>query len=567
MSSNVGERAPEASGANLLFKGVRILDLVAELGPRARLTEIAAASRMPTATVHRILLALEKAELLRRDLVTREYRLGPKLIHLARRALEDFDVGTAAQNEMQRLADNPQYTVLLAVFSGDTVVTINRLDSRHPIALHAVGQQVPLHASALGKAVLSALPHSEQLRLIENAALSDFTAATITDAETLRGHLEYTTNRSYAIDDAEMMMGVTGVAAPIRNELGHPIGAIGVYAPATALDSTQAEALGQDLAETAMRISGMMGMNPPEPWTSRKILLARDNEVTAAIASDAGLGASPVWLARERRLAWVDITRRAILSGAPGEASVSAIDLPEVPASIVANGDRFLAMVPRGVIDVSRTGAKPRLLAEMPAAVPHMRFNSSKCDSRGRLWVTTQDVSISRPVGQLYRVDADGSFRAMAGGFLIPIGLGWSPDNRYLYLCDAPRREIYSWKFDAESGEISERRIFARVPEGSGRPAGLAVDIEGFVWNVQADGWSVTRYDPDGRIERIIALPVPKPIDCCFGSDDMQTLFVTTGRLGLPERRLHEVPWSGSILALRCPVPGTPAFDYLAPTP
>lgn len=561
MSSDTGERAAEASGANLLFKGVRILDLVAELGPRARLTEIAAASRMPTATVHRILLALEKAELLRRDSVTREYRLGAKLIHLARRALEDFDVGTAAHSEMQRLAGNPQHTVLLAVFSGDTVVTINRLDNQYPIALHAVGQQVPLHSSALGKAVLSALPHSEQVRLIENTVLNGFTAATIVDAETLRGHLEYTANRRYAVDEAETMLGATGVAAAIRNQLGHPIGAIGIYAPATSLDPAQVEALGQDLAETALRISGMMGMNPPEPWSNRRMLLARDNDVEEAIAFDAGLGSSPVWLARQQRLAWVDITRKDILIAAPGDTQVASHALPEVPASIVADGDRLLAMIPQGIVSVSPAGPAMHTVADMPASAAHMRFNSSKCDSRGRLWVTTQDVSISRPIGQLCRVEADGTFVAMAGGFLIPIGLGWSPDDKYLYLCDAPRREIYSWKFDAESGEISERRIFARVPEGNGRPAGLAVDVDGFVWNVQADGWSVTRYDPAGRIERIVPLPVPKPIDCCFGGAERQTLYITTGRLGLPERRLSEAPWSGSILALRCPVPGVPACD------
>ena len=295
----------------------------------------------------------------------------------------------------------------------------------------------------------------------------------------------------------------------IRNQLGHPIGAIGIYAPATSLDPAQVEALGQDLAETALRISGMMGMNPPEPWSNRRMLLARDNDVEEAIAFDAGLGSSPVWLARQQRLAWVDITRKDILIAAPGDTQVTSHALPEVPASIVADGDRLLAMIPQGIVSVSPAGPAMLTVAGMPASAAHMRFNSSKCDSRGRLWVTTQDVSISRPIGQLCRVEADGTFVAMAGGFLIPIGLGWSPDDKYLYLCDAPRREIYSWKFDAESGEISERRIFARVPEGNGRPAGLAVDVDGFVWNVQADGWSVTRYDPAGRIERIVPLPVP----------------------------------------------------------
>jgi sugar lactone lactonase YvrE len=150
----------------------------------------------------------------------------------------------------------------------------------------------------------------------------------------------------------------------------------------------------------------------------------------------------------------------------------------------------------------------------------------------------------------------------MAAQLLVPIGLAWSPDARWFYLCDAPRREIYRYAFDARHGTIGERRVFARVPEGSGRPTGLAVDVEGGLWNTQTDGWCVVRYDPDGGIDRVIALPVPKPIDCCFGGSGLRTLFITTGRLGLPERRVAEVPWSGSVLAVDAPYAGLPATAY-----
>jgi sugar lactone lactonase YvrE len=90
----------------------------------------------------------------------------------------------------------------------------------------------------------------------------------------------------------------------------------------------------------------------------------------------------------------------------------------------------------------------------------------------------------------------------------------------------------------------------------------LAVDRSGFLWSLQTDGWCITRYDPQGSIERVVSLPVPKPIDCCFGGNDMRTLFITTSRLGLSERRLAEVPWSGGILSYNCPEPGLPVYSF-----
>jgi sugar lactone lactonase YvrE/DNA-binding IclR family transcriptional regulator len=571
MSSTPKKPSRAGSGANLLFKGVAVLELVSELGPRARLSEIAAASTLPTATAHRILQALEQAQLVQKDTSTRGYRLGAKLVHLARRALEESDVRAAAQNELERLNASTQFTALLAVYNSGSLIVIDKRDGQQPIGLHSVGQQVPLHASALGKAILAALPDNEPLPS-PAAGLPAFTAATITDPEVLRGHIEFTRSRHYAVDNAEQMLGITGVSAPIVDQQGRPLGAIGAYAPSAALRRGDVEALGRDLMEAALRVAGMMGMNPRDPWTNRGSLRAQESDVEQVVADDAFLGASPIWLPDEDRLAWIDVARPELMVSAPllrgrGNTASGAIKLalPDAAGSIVRErAGRVLTALPSGIVSMSLSPDDPDVtpIIDVLSGAPHQRYNSSKCDSRGRLWTTTMDVSVSRPIGRLHRLDKGGSARQVADGFMIPIGIAWSPDDRHLYVCDASRREIYRWRFDAESGEVEDRRIFARLPEGRGRPTGLAVDIDGFIWSIHADGWCVTRYDPEGVIERVVALPVPKPLDCCFGGDDMRTLYITTGRLGLPERSLGEVPWSGSILAVRTPVAGLPAHDF-----
>jgi sugar lactone lactonase YvrE len=416
--------------------------------------------------------------------------------------------------------------------------------------------------SALGKAVLAALGPAEQTRLLGSATLPALTPATITDRTTLRGHLEMLANRRYAVEDEEVATGVRAVAAAILDQRGQPLGAIGLSAPATRLSLERCLAVGSELIEAAARISGNLGLNPPERWSRPIVANVEASGVRQVIAASAYVGSSPTWSAKRRRLYWIDLARPVIHCSNPATGDDAVLALPAPAASVVLARDGLLASLQSGVQRVDPDTGRLRPLVDLIAPGGHQRYNSARCDRAGRLWITTMDVTTSRPSGCLYRVDRDGTATRMADQLLLPIGLAWSPDARWFYICDAPRREIYRYAFDVKRGTLSERRVFARVPEGSGRPTGLAVDAEGGIWNTQTDGWCVVRYDPDGGIERVVALPVPKPIDCCFGGTDLRTLFITTGRLGLPERRVAEVPWSGSVLAFDAPHAGVPTTAF-----
>jgi sugar lactone lactonase YvrE len=96
------------------------------------------------------------------------------------------------------------------------------------------------------------------------------------------------------------------------------------------------------------------------------------------------------------------------------------------------------------------------------------------------------------------------------------------------------------------------------VPESEGKPDGLTLDAEGFVWSAHWDGWCVTRYDPDGHVERVINLPVPRPTSCVFGGADMQTLFVTSARIRLSAAQIADAPLSGSVFAIETGIKGLP---------
>jgi sugar lactone lactonase YvrE len=115
-----------------------------------------------------------------------------------------------------------------------------------------------------------------------------------------------------------------------------------------------------------------------------------------------------------------------------------------------------------------------------------------------------------------------------------------------------------TWAFDADPLEgPTNRRVFAAG--GPGAPDGLCVDAEGGVWVARYNGSRVQRHDPDGRITDVVELPCSRPTACCFGGDDLGTLYITTTREGLPE---GAEPEAGSLYAVRPGARGLPEHGF-----
>ena len=195
--------------------------------------------------------------------------------------------------------------------------------------------------------------------------------------------------------------------------------------------------------------------------------------------------------------------------------------------------------------------------------MPGNRFNDGKTDRRGRHWAGTMgDVDWNHPIGNLYRFGPDRQPVRVAENIRCSNGIAWSPDDRTMYFCESFAYVIHAYDFDAVTGAIENRRTFATVDAASGSfPDGITVDADGFLWCAQPVFGRLVRYDPTGRIERIIELPVSRGTSVMFGGPDLSTLYITTMRTTLDERQLSEEPLAGSLLAI------TPGVRGLAETP
>ena len=274
-------------------------------------------------------------------------------------------------------------------------------------------------------------------------------------------------------------------------------------------------------------------------------------------------GENPLWHAAEKRVYWTDIPAGRLHRYDPlsGRAETFEIGSPVGGFTILDDGSLLLFMA-RGSVRLWRDGqAGDTLIDELPEEREN-RFNDVIADPEGRVFCGT--MSMPTRAGRLYRLDTDGSVRAVVEGVGTSNGLGFTPDRRGLYHTDTRRREICLFDYDRRTGAISNRRVFVHVPDGQGGPDGLTVDREGGVWSARWGGHCIVRYAPDGDELMRIDFPAVKVSSLTFGGDACEDLYVTTAG---GDNRAGNGAGAGALFRLRPDVGGVPEFPSRVAVP
>ncbi|MFF5446188.1 IclR family transcriptional regulator [Streptomyces sp. NPDC012888] len=227
-------RTPRAGGrtstaGTALEKSLRILEAVSAPGGPHRLTDVAAAAAVPKSSTHRILASLAEQGYVRPAGESR-YASGPRLRALAAAVAGSEPRGVGEVLEELRRATGQ--TVHLALHSGDTITYIRKLESDRPFRTASrTGMRMPLHTTAIGKAVLAHLTDAEVAALTgENgpAALTARTPRSLTGPAELAAELELIRARGFAVDDEENEPSIRCVGAAVLDPGGRPIGGVSV---------------------------------------------------------------------------------------------------------------------------------------------------------------------------------------------------------------------------------------------------------------------------------------------------------------------------------------------------
>jgi L-arabinonolactonase len=282
-------------------------------------------------------------------------------------------------------------------------------------------------------------------------------------------------------------------------------------------------------------------------------------QVDCVLAASALLGESPVWCQIEKVLYWVDIKRPAIHRFDPTTGACQTWPMAEDVGCIALRrrGGGIVALRSSLASINFCTGEVCRLPGPT-LETPDIRFNDGRCDRRGRFWVGTLHEQRHAGTAALFRFDPDGRCSQMISGVTVSNGIAWSPDNLTMYFADSWARTIFSFDFDLDNGTPHNRRVFAELPPAYGVPDGATVDSEGFVWSANFDGGCLTRYAPDGSIDRLIPMPVQRPTSCAFGGEDLSILYVTSASLNLTDKQRVAAPLAGSLFAVDAGVKGLP---------
>jgi sugar lactone lactonase YvrE len=243
-------------------------------------------------------------------------------------------------------------------------------------------------------------------------------------------------------------------------------------------------------------------------------------------------GEGPLWDDQKQILYWTDIDGKKFYRFLWSEGRHELVhDGFQVNGCCMQQSGGFVVTNSRGVW-LWRPQTEPILLAS-EADGQECVLNDCIADPEGRVYSGSYHFNSAGAAAPsfLFRLDTDGSVHVVDEGIQFSNGLAFSPDCSTLYFSDSVARCIYRYEWHRNTGNLSNRRVFVRIPREEGFPDGLTVDSEGFLWCAHWFGGCITRYDSDGKRERRVALPAAQTSSLAFAGPDLDVIFVTSASL------------------------------------
>lgn len=270
------------------------------------------------------------------------------------------------------------------------------------------------------------------------------------------------------------------------------------------------------------------------------------------------LGEGPVYDARDDAVYFVDIKAPRLHRLSLRDGGRASWDMPEPTGWVLPRARKpgFIAGCKSGFAELT---LDPFEITKIGAPEPERetnRLNDAKVDPYGRIWAGSMDDVEKQASGALYRLDPSLTWRRMDDGYRVANGPTFSTDGTTIYHTDSARRIVYQFALSPD-GAISNRREFVRFEKEWGYPDGMTTDCEGGVWIAHWDGARVSRFTPEGDLDRSIPLPVSRPTSCVFAGAALDRMFVTSAAIG----REGE-PLAGGLFEVDPGVRGAPSFAF-----
>jgi DNA-binding IclR family transcriptional regulator len=242
-----------------LSRGLAVIEALARAAGPLGPSEIAEVTSLDRATTSRLLQTLVDEGFVKRSGHGR-YALTSKLLELASSNGATSGLRDIARPFMRELRDLYEETIHLGIVENDRVVYIEKFEPAHQrVALvTAVGQSMPVHSTALGKAILAEMPETARDAILARIDFAPRTASTITTRADYLVELARTHERGYGVDHGENLPDASCVAAPIRDSSGEVAAALSMSSPTFRIADRFAE-LGPAIRAVADKVSAALG--------------------------------------------------------------------------------------------------------------------------------------------------------------------------------------------------------------------------------------------------------------------------------------------------------------------
>ena len=264
----------------------------------------------------------------------------------------------------------------------------------------------------------------------------------------------------------------------------------------------------------------------------------------------------PVWDEASGTLYFIDVEAGKIFSYRDGKLTSWEAG-EQIGCAVLREEGGMIAALKSGLYIVDFPNGGKQFLADPEADIPTNRFNDGKADPAGRLLAGTMALSSKAgdpPTGALYRLEADGSVSKLIDQVYLANGLAWNADGSIFYFIDTTARTVTRYGYDLDTGRLSDPKVVIRVPEETGHPDGMTIDEDGNLWIALWGGGAVSKWDPEtGRMLEKYELPVLNVSSCCFGGENMDTLFITTAS---QDTDMEKYPLAGNVFRMKPGVKG-----------
>jgi IclR family acetate operon transcriptional repressor len=241
----------------------KVVAVVEALAHEHGISQVARRTGMATSTVHRILQELVDLGWVRVD-GEHEYLLGARVLSLAGQAVDGPTLARIAHPILGQLSeDSGGHATHFAVRSGDEVVYLDKVEGRRAYQMRSrIGLGIPLHTTAIGKALLATLSEDEVRAILVRTGMPKMTSHTITNVDGMLRHLETVRRQGYATDHEENEAHIRCVGAAITDHRGTPIGGISVSGLAFEMDEARVERLAELVKRAAGDLTRELGGTP-----------------------------------------------------------------------------------------------------------------------------------------------------------------------------------------------------------------------------------------------------------------------------------------------------------------